>query len=766
MLKINSEKYTTQKATIKIIAVSICSDIDQKVKVLLNSELQARCINTQGNDYLGNEFDKELILTKDKEQKLWIKITIPKQFDKNNAQVEVILKEQDNCLVKHIVEVEIQDSVFNGNAYKESLNRVDWLNSTIGIDNNVPSPFIDITSDDKTINFLGKSLVLNSLGFPKSVKSFYGQDLVICEKATELLDSDIQFCIENQTFNNIEWACENIKSTYLFSAKNQSNQFEMVVNGKVEYDGYLKYTVKVIPKQNLTDEVKLIVSINKACTKYFLGLGKREPIFDGDINWKWNDQYNQDGFWVGNVNNGIKLRLKDENYVQPLVNIYYNHKPLVIPKCWDNDSRGGIVYENGQFIVYTGQVDFVKDSAVEYIFDMQLTPAKPIDFNKQFDYRYFQNLEDPNLAKAKDYGCNILNIHHGNDLYPYINYPFYEEDAIKDFTKKAHEKDVKVKLYYTIRELSVFLPEFKVFRDMGYEIFEPINEKVKTFAWQDEAKKWIGENIGYDVIPAWRQLLSGQKYKDTYDSAIITNGYSRLCNYYVQGLKYLIDELDIDGIYIDDVAYNRDTMKRVRKVLNTKNGLIDMHIWNHFVEPAGFNNSIYQYMELLPYLDRAWIGEGYEVYESPYYWLINMSGIPFGVMSEMMYDGNRWRGLLFGMTSRYGWHEDADPKPVWNIIDEYNLKDCRLIGFWNDENKVVLSNPNVYASTYVDNNNTYIALANWSDKEQECTINLCGEQDYNFIAPEIQGFQNQQIVNNNKVIIPAEQGLFLVVSHK
>lgn len=263
-------------------------------------------------------------------------------------------------------------------------------------------------------------------------------------------------------------------------------------------------------------------------------------------------------------------------------------------------------------------------------------------------------------------------------------------------------------------------------------------------------------------------MLKGEKYHDTYDSAIITNGYSRLCNYYIAGLQYLIDELGIDGIYIDDVAYNRDTMKRVRKVLNTNGGIIDMHMWNHFVPYAGFNNSIYQYLELLPYLDRTWIGEGFEPFEKAYYWLINMSGIPFGVMSEMMYDGNRWRGLLFGMTSRYGWkpatgYTDADPKPVWNIIDGYDLKDCKLIGFWDDRNNVSLSNENVFASIYRSDKGTYVAIANWTSSDQETEIALVGESERTLCIPHIDGYQEEQTVKNGKLTVPANQGYFIIV---
>jgi hypothetical protein len=38
--------------------------------------------------------------------------------------------------------------------------------------------------------------------------------------------------------------------------------------------------------------------------------------------------------------------------------------------------------------------------------------------------------------------------------------------------------------------------------------------------------------------------------------------------------------------------------------------LVDLHSWNHMNEWAGFANCLNLYMEILPYLDRLWLGEG------------------------------------------------------------------------------------------------------------------------------------------------------------
>ena len=47
------------------------------------------------------------------------------------------------------------------------------------------------------------------------------------------------------------------------------------------------------------------------------------------------------------------------------------------------------------------------------------------------------------------------------------------------------------------------------------------------------------------------------------------------------------------------------------------------------------------------------------------FFLTEVSGIPFGLMGEMLQDGgNAWRGMIYGMTNRMPWSDNADPRPI------------------------------------------------------------------------------------------------------
>lgn len=131
------------------------------------------------------------------------------------------------------------------------------------------------------------------------------------------------------------------------------------------------------------------------------------------------------------------------------------------------------------------------------------------------------------------------------------------------------------------------------------------------------------------------------------NAAVINSGVSCWHNYYIEGLNWLVEHVGINGLYIDDVAFVRITMKRVRKILDRgqPEALIDLHSANQFNVCDGFANSANLYLEHFPYINRLWFGEFFDYNASPDFWMVEMAGIPFGVMGEMLQDGgNPWRG--------------------------------------------------------------------------------------------------------------------------
>ena len=135
----------------------------------------------------------------------------------------------------------------------------------------------------------------------------------------------------------------------------------------------------------------------------------------------------------------------------------------------------------------------------------------------------------------------------------------------------------------------------------------------------------------------------------------------------------------------------------------------------------GFASSANLYLEHFPFLNRLWFGEYFDYNGSgPDYWLVEMSGIPFGLMGEMLQDGgNPWRGMIFGMTSRLPWA--GDPRPLWKVWDEFGITESEMVGWWVESNPVKTGTPEVLATAYVKRGDgkaarpsVLVALASWA----------------------------------------------------
>lgn len=724
--------------------------------------VEITCYNCEDKDYLGNDFIKAVELKSGVEQNFWCTASAA------GSGFLTLSDENGEVLFKGAITVELTPSaIADPFADGESLNRIVWLNSDLAIDDGVPKPFIPVKTHGRGVEILGRKIEFSEFGFPAQITSCFGESVKICEKPVRLIAAPIDFIVSGEKFENRSFKIDNLTDKAIIISLNESKNFIMRVDASCEFDGFTEFKVSLICKNDVgISDARLLLPFNADRLKYFVGLGKKGGLFDKSLDWKWNGNRNQDGFWAGAVNAGLKIRFKGENYRKPFVNIYYDHRKLNVPESWDNGGKGGVKFENGEFVAYSGSRFIENGEVLHFDFDILVTPFKEIDLKKQFGARYYHSMYDSDrwLDKAKNGGANVINVHHGNDLNPYINYPFTEISALKEFVKKAHENGILVKPYYTVRELTVNAPEFKVFRDLGYEIIAERNLSAESRLWQGDATEWIVKTVGDDVIPAWRQPLKGKKYKDVFDAAIITEGQSRLCNFYAEGLNYLVENADIDGIYIDDVAYDRNTMKRVRKILDKKpTAYIDFHQWNCFADIGGNGNCAVQYAELYPFVDKCWIGEGFDYDESPEFWLVETSGIPFGVMSEMMDSGNKYRGLLFGETNRLGWETNkSDPLDLWRIFDEYNLADGEMIGWWDARNSVKLYNPTIRATEFIVGKKRYIAVANFSDKEQESDIFVDGLADYSLRAPGIEKFQTEKHIAD-KIVLSGGSGLFIEV---
>ena len=544
-----------------------------------------------------------------------------------------------------------------------------------------------------------------------------------------------------------------------------SAALQMQVKATIEFDGFVNYTVKFTALKDMDfSEINFHLPMKPETASYLMGLGLKGGNRPDTLKWKWDVAHkNQDGAWIGAVNAGLQFSLRDEQYSRPLNTNFYLQKPLVLPSSWGNENKGGIdIFLKGKSVLvnaYSGSRKMKKGDILYYNFNLLITPFHPINTDFQWNSRFYHSYQD--IDSIKKTGATIVNIHHATPINPYINYPFIEYKKMKTYIDEAHSKGLQVKIYNTIRELSNKAYEIPALRSLGHEIFS--GGKGGGFSW-------LQEHIGDDYIAAWF-------VPELKDAAIVNSGMNRWHNYYVEGMNWLVQNVGIDGIYLDDVAFDRITMKRIKRVLTQDGhpGILDLHSANQYNKNDGFNNSANLYMEHFPYLNKLWFGEYFD-YEknTPDFFLTEVSGIPFGLMGEMLQDGgNAWRGMIYGMTNRMPWSDNADPRPIWKAWDEFGIKNSEMIGYWSTNCPVKTSHDKVLATVYKRNGTAMVSIASWAKEDVNITLNIDWQKlgidpaKAVISATEMNHFQPAKTFRTDEAIpVARNKGWLLVIKSK
>ena len=722
------------------------------------------CFNTSGVDYTGKPFTKTLDLPANKVQSLWCGIDVPQNIPPGlyTGKAMIITSNTESFPVNIQLTV-TGNQVADGNiAEPWKQTRLKWLNSTMAQENTVIAPYTAIEVKENAVSLLGRKLVINKDGFPSQIQTFYTEEMTGYQTTpNEILADPVQMIALTADGKNIEWKSGNLEftkkepGTVEWNVTNQSNLLQMQVNASLEFDGFVSYTVKITALSDVQlNGIGMEIPFTKAASTYMMGLGQKGGNMPHNFNWKWEvATKNQDGAWIGSVNAGLQFSLRDERYIRPLNTNFYLQKPLLLPSSWGNNNKGGISINElkSSTVVnnYSGDRKMKRGESLYYNFTLLITPFHTLDTESQWATRYYHKYDSPDNIKAN--GATVVNIHHATPINPWLNYPFIEYKKMKGYIDSAHALGLKVKIYNTVRELSNRAYETFPMRSLGHEIYSP--GKGGGFAW-------LQEHVGDDYIPAWF-------VPEIKDAAIINSGMSRWHNYYVEGMNWLTQNVGVDGIYLDDVAFDRVTMKRIKRVLTRDGhpGIIDLHSANQYNKSDGFNNSANLYMEHFPYLNRLWFGEYFDYQNNePDFFMTEVSGIPFGLMGEMLQDGgNPWRGMIYGMTNRFPWTEEADPRPIWKFWDEFGIKGSEMIGYWSSNCPVKTNNDKVLVTVYKKNDATLISLASWASTNTDVQLNIDWKKlgvdpsKAKIEAREIKNFQPARIFLPTESI-PVEKG--------
>jgi hypothetical protein len=744
-----------------------------------------KCINMGGVDHLGNSFTKTLDVPKGEVQALWIVTDINENQAAGTYKGSVTVKAHGTKEYQLGVSIKVLDRLAENRGYDvpQSMSRLNWLDSRIGIDDEVFAPFTPVELDKNTVKILGRSLSYNKSGFPARIISTFSEsnnDVKGVDR--DIIAEDIRLEIWHKG-EKVKFTSSKPKITLkesgavAWETTLKSSRIDIVVQAKMECDGYINYTTKVVAKSNVkVDDIKLVIPYSKSASQYLMGLGLLGGLVPDDLylDWKWDVEREDNQFWAGAVNAGLNVKLK---HLEPdwSMNALRKTGPY---RDWYNEGKGGCKLKNTEnglrLTAFTGEKAMSKDEEMVLNFQLGITPFKPLD-KDHWQQRYFHNSEVKRAyGKAK-----VINIHHANEYNPFINYPFLTPDIMKEMVNRNAEQGIKTKLYYTVRELTVFLPELWALRSLGDEIYTNYAVTMGTAHMPEDKSKgdlghaWLHEHLRTRFNSKWHSHIP-ENIHDGWDFSIQTQALSRWLNYYTEGLGWLTKNIGIKGIYLDGIAYDREIIKRLRKTMdrNAEGCLMDLHAGNPF-HGVGSNPAL-KYMELLPCVNSLWIGEGIDYVKTrPDYWLIEISGIPFGMYSEMLTQNSpAHKGMVYGMTNRFRSREETAPLGIWKLWDDFGMEDSEFVGYWDEHNPVQTNKDEVKASVMAKEDKILVAIGNWSESDELVKLDIdwnklgFDKNDAIIDVPEIERVQEAKRINTEKIKLEAGKGIMLIISEK
>jgi hypothetical protein len=692
---------------------------------------------------------------------------------------------QGSATVPVAITVSAARAVAHGDDVPDDLTRLRWLNSQLAADDSVAKPYTPLALTGRTISLLGRDFTFGADGLPERIRSYFSpNNTSIGTTAREILAAPVRLAMRDASGRAVSWSgnapvvTHRAPGAIAWRAQRSAGALTLDTRGRLEFDGTAEYIVTLRASAATTlSDVALEIPMQAGAARYMMGLGQKGGYRPERFTWTWDvAKKNQDAAWLGDVNAGLQFTLKDEHYVRPLNTNFYLSKPLIAPRSWANDGKGGCnIRPEGEAQVlvrcFSGAHTLAAGDSLRFDFRLMITPFKPLDVQGQWATRYFHAFVPVDSAAGR--GANTLNVHHANRVNPWINYPFIETAQMKAYIDSAHAKGLKTKIYYTVRELTNHSPELFALRSLGDEVLS---------RGPGGGYSWLQEHLGGDYIAAWH-------VPTIKDAAVVNSGVSRWHNFYIEGLDWLVKHQGIDGLYLDDVAFDRLTMKRIRKTLDRGNpgALLDLHSANQYNPRDGYASSANLYLEHFPYINRLWFGEYFDYDSKPDYWLVELSGIPFGLMGEMLEKGgNPWRGLTMGMTARLPW--SGDPAPVWKLWDAFGIARSTMHGWWSGHDPVRTSDTEVLATTWVQpatntsatgasatnaSARAMIALGNWSAQDRTVSLTVDWQAlgvdpaRVRLRAPAVDAFQQAGMwAPGTPITVPGGKGLVLLLEQR
>jgi len=657
-----------------------------------------------------------LAVPKGQVRALWCGIDLPGDVAPGEYRGTVTVKPAGQSSVNVPVILRISGSFVEERGDNDlwRLSRLRWIESDIGLSGEIFEPFEPLTYSkrNQSVSTWGHELILDGSGLPEKIR--FGDD--------DILDSAIELTGSAETGIlawdvNVFGFTEATDSRIIWTGGALSEGITLQVDGVIEFDGCIVITVKLTAdSETRVNDLSLVVPWKEECAGLASGMGYRGKR-DGNRIWRSVPRTSQcfgPSLWMGDVERGLGW-------------ITWDTGP------WEDPSRmdAATVTEEGSAVVLRlnfGTHLITADNPWQIQFALRPTPVKPRD-PRHWHFRYLHRggefmagdndtpqsyLADNSrrLDELVDLGVTRLNLH---DWWgPSFNYAWQWEgpDNLSRLTAEAHKRGIFVKVYNSGRELSTLAPEFwaLVYEGTQYRFRDEIALEPRG-NFQDV---WHENHLPDGLPQGWPRI----HHDLGNEHAIPVSNATRIGNFYLESIRYMTEHFGTDGAYWDGAdgptLGHREMAKRLWTIFKktNPNAVIDAHHGTTLL-----TSPMTDCMLVLPFIDSIWHGEGfpYDMFD-PWAWLVEISGLPFGVPSEML-AGEQYfdRGMLFGIWPRMGWGAGTEKQQkLWKFFDRFGIENAEMLGWWERDNGVTIDRPDTYVTAFVHpDNGVLLVISSW-----------------------------------------------------
>ncbi|MCD6220775.1 hypothetical protein J7K25_01270 [bacterium] len=602
-----------------------------------------------------------------------------------------------------------------------------WWKSKAGVSDKLLPPWTPMRVKDRKILCWGREYIFGKGTWPIQV--------VTREKS--ILSSPIQLKakINNEifTFNKERIRLINKSATQVnlrYKEERPSFKFESKIH--IEYDGLIRIDWVITPLKPLDVEyLTLEIPISDSYCKYFYypwvrGVRDNSGAIREKIVLPSSSHY----IWLGDEERGLAwFYVSDEGWLP-----------------YDRTDKIVVSHQNGKVVLKVNILENTTlSSPLKSIMGLQATPVKPLPKNYRTSALWRKHhwrggpfhWDNSPVSRKEPYNFDLDRIQKAGVkaliMHAYWAYgmsrpePFNPKD-FKRFVSEAHKKGIKVVVYFMPWGIYPNCPEAQMFKD----------------EWCLTGTGWSGGGKGGRPD----MCVVGHRMTESF------------IDYLTYGIKRLIENYDIDGVYYDGYLPSLSTSGKLLTYLDEKGvGTAPSELktekgsrpYYDIFETREFGKRVYTLfktmkkdsiidqhstgggliMPLCSFVDSHWNGEYFanrNKWPSLDMFRAEFMGEQWGIVPELLSYGHFRTCLAYALihdVSVRGQILGDLPirSKIWKIFDDFDINRAKFYPYWSNSSFVKSSNPAAKVSFYKSEKGIILIVSNLTDKDIKTELN-------------------------------------------